>query len=189
MTLQLARFDIDTTPLSGVMRVQRKTATDKRGTFSRLFCAKELSAVGFTSPVAQINCTVTHKIGAVRGMHFQFPPNAEDKFVSCLRGEIFDVAVDLRAGSPTFLNWHAEILSGKNSCSLFIPKGFAHGFQALSSECELVYVHSAAYVASAESALNVRDPRLAIKWPLPISEISDKDEGHPFLNDYFCGVL
>jgi dTDP-4-dehydrorhamnose 3,5-epimerase len=189
MTLQLARFDVDPTPLGGVMRVQRKTSADKRGTFSRLFCAEELSTIGFRSPVAQINSTVTHKIGAVRGMHFQFPPNAEDKLVSCLQGEVFDVAVDLRAGSSTFLNWHAEILSAKNSCSIFIPKGFAHGFQALSSECELVYVHSATYLASAEGALNARDPRLAIKWPLPISEISDKDDSHPFLDDYFCGVL
>jgi dTDP-4-dehydrorhamnose 3,5-epimerase len=188
MALKLDRFQVEKTPLRGLMRVQRQFTGDNRGTFSRLFCADSLSAINFTAPVVQINITLTHAIGAIRGLHFQYPPHAEDKYVSCLHGEIFDVAVDLRAGSPTFLHWHSEILSSENARSLLIPKGFAHGFQTLSNDCELLYLHTAAYSAGAESALNVCDPRLAIDWPLPFSELSDRDRQHPLLSDHFTGI-
>ena len=98
---------------------------------------------------------MTASRGTVRGMHFQHPPHAETKFVSCLRGEVFDVAVDLRNGSPTFLHWHAEILSADNHRTLVIPEGFAHGFQTLSDDCEMLYFHTAAYNPEAEGGLNV----------------------------------
>ena len=108
---------------------------DARGFLSRLFCAEELRAAGWTGPIAQINHTHTARKGTVRGMHFQYPPHAEMKLVSCLRGEVWDVAVDIRAGSQTFLRWHAEILSADNGRALLIPQGFAHGFQALTRRC------------------------------------------------------
>ncbi|WP_211051339.1 dTDP-4-dehydrorhamnose 3,5-epimerase family protein [Parasphingorhabdus halotolerans] len=134
------------------MRIDRHVHADSRGHFSRLFCEEELAACGWDTPVRQINETMTHEQGAVRGMHFQHPPAAEDKLVTCLSGEIFDVAVDMRRGSPTFLNWHGEILSAQNKRSLLIPKGFAHGFQALSSDCQLVYLHSAPFDSESEGA-------------------------------------
>lgn len=188
MRAELASFSIQTTALSGLHLVHRKRQEDHRGFFSRLFCAEELSEAGFRLPVAQANQTLTRRRGAVRGLHFQRPPHAEDKFVSCLRGEIFDVAVDLRRGSPTFLRWHAEVLSADNQRSLLIPQGFAHGFQALSDDCELLYLHSRPYAALAEGALHVQDPLLSIAWPLPIAELSARDASHSFIDEAFPGL-
>ena len=181
-------FDVASTPLAGLAVVQRRQRDDSRGFFGRLYCAHELSAVGFTEPVAQINHTLTLCRGTVRGLHFQYPPQADDKFVSCLRGEIFDVAVDLRRGSATFLRWHAQVLSAENRASLFIPRGFAHGFQALANDCELLYLHSKPYAADAEGALNARDPALAIAWPLPITNLSERDAQHPCIDVGFTGI-
>ena len=126
------RFRIQSTPLSGLQVITRQMLGDHRGFLSRLFCADELAQAGWTKPIAQINHTYTAKKGTVRGMHFQHPPHAEMKLVSCIRGEVWDVAVDLRANSPTFLHWHAEVLSADNHKALLIPEGFAHGFQTLS---------------------------------------------------------
>lgn len=184
----MASFVATSTPLPGLMVVQRKRLEDLRGFFSRLFCADELSAIGFALPIAQINQTLTRKRGAVRGLHFQHPPHAEDKFVSCLRGKIFDVAVDLRRGSQSFLKWHAETLSAENGRSLFIPQGFAHGFQALTDDCELLYLHSKPYAAKSEDALNVNDPALDIAWPLAFTDISERDLGHPPIPPNFNGI-
>ena len=117
----------------------------------------------------QINHTLTGRRGTVRGMHYQRPPHAETKFISCLRGEVFDVAVDLRHDSPTFLRWHAEVLSAENHRTLVVPEGFAHGFQTLAEDCELLYLHTAAFAADSEGALNANDPR-------------------PILDDEFLGI-
>ncbi len=184
----MSRFDLTFTPLAGLVVVQRKRVQDHRGFFSRFFCADELKSAGFELPVAQVNHTLTTRRGAVRGLHFQHPPDSEDKFVSCLHGEIFDVAVDLRRGSPTFLQWHGEVLSADNARSLMIPQGFAHGFQALTDNCELLYLHSRYYVAQAEGALNVNDPRLDISWPLQFTDISARDSGHAFIPHDFNGI-
>lgn len=184
----MSRFDFQDTPLEGLTLIQRKKIEDNRGFFSRFFCAEEFITLGLDKTIAQINHTLTKQIGAVRGLHFQMPPFAEIKIVSCLKGKIFDVAIDLRRGSKTFLQWHGEILSAENSCSLFIPEGFAHGFQALTEDCELIYLHSAPYNQPSEGALNVNDPRLSIRWPLPISELSDRDSAHPFLEADFEGL-
>jgi len=183
-----ARFQFITTPLAGLVCVQRQRAEDVRGFFSRFFCAEELAEVGFAMPIAQINHTLTRRRGSARGLHFQHPPHGEMKFVSCLRGEVLDIAVDIRQGSPTFLQWHAERLSAENGRSLLIPKGFAHGFQALADDTELLYLHSAPYRSGAEGALNLRDPRLKIAWPLALADISERDNGHPFLDDSFKGI-
>ncbi len=184
----MSRFKFTDTPLEGLTVVERQQYRDNRGFFSRFFCAEEFAEIGFRMPIAQINHTLTVREGAVRGLHFQHPPYAEDKFVSCLRGEIFDVAVDLRRGSSTFLRWHGEVLSAENARSLLIPQGFAHGFQALTDDCELLYLHSRAYAAQSEGALNVDDPSMAIEWPLPFTEMSARDANHTFITHDFAGI-
>jgi dTDP-4-dehydrorhamnose 3,5-epimerase len=176
------------TPLAGLTVVRRTRVEDNRGFLDRIYSVADFDALGVRKPVAQINHTLTRRVGAVRGMHFQRPPYAETKLVSCLRGEVFDVAVDLRRHSPTFLRWHAEVLSAANQRSLLIPEGFAHGFQALAAGCELVYVHTASYMPDAEGAVNVRDPELKIAWPLAISELSERDSSHLFLTAEFKGI-
>lgn len=183
MSLSDRRFSIHDTPLDGLKLVERKRIGDERGFLSRFYCADELAEAGFVDAIVQINHTLTRAKGAIRGMHYQHPPHAEDKFVSCMRGEILDVAVDVRPGSPTYLRWHGEVLSAENGRSLFIPKGFAHGFQALTDDCELLYLHSAAYCRDAEAALNAFDPRLRIDWPLPATDMSARDRGHSFIDD------
>ena len=183
------RFAFSKTALSGLTVVHRKPIEDDRGSLTRFYCAEEYKTAGVFTTVLQINHTLTKKSGAVRGLHFQFPPNAETKAVSCLKGEIYDVAVDLRQDSPTFLDWHSEILSGENQKSLIIPEGFAHGFQTLVENCELLYLHSALFCSDSEGALNVRDPRIGIDWPLPITELSERDRSHPFIAYDFNGML
>ena len=182
------RFDILATSIAGLQVLQSKPIGDTRGYLERLFCAEELQALLPGKHIAQINHTLTVVCGTVRGMHFQNPPHAETKFVSCLRGEVFDVAVDLRYKSPTFLCWHAEWLSADNHKTLVIPEGFAHGFQTLTDDCQMLYVHTAGYQASAERGLNVQDPRLAIQWPLPVVGLSPRDATHAFLDNDFIGV-
>ena len=182
------RFTIADTPLAGLKLVTRRAMGDKRGFLSRLFDAQEMRAAGYADQVVQINHTFTRTAGAIRGMHFQHPPFAEDKLVSVLQGEVLDVAVDLRAGSPTFLAWHGERLSGENLRSLIIPKGFAHGFQTLTPGCELIYLHTQRYEPEAEGALNPFDPRLSIDWPLEATDISARDRAHPMIAPDFAGI-
>ncbi len=184
----MSRFAIEPTPLDGLLVLARQRLGDERGFFSRFFCADELRDAGFDRPVAQINQTLTRRQGAIRGLHFQHPPHAEVKIVSCLRGSVLDVAVDLREGSPTFLRWHGQVLSADNARSLLIPRGFAHGFQALEPDCELLYLHSAPYAASAEGALHHSDPALAIAWPLPVTDVSERDRTHPLIAPGFAGI-
>ncbi len=184
----MARFELHPTPLAGLLGIQRQRLGDARGHLSRLFCADELAAAGWQRPVAQINHTFTAACGTVRGLHYQRPPAPEAKLVSCLRGAVWDVAVDLRAGSPTFLQWHAQELSARNHTALLIPPGFAHGFQVLEEGAELLYLHSAPYTPACEGALNVRDPRLAIAWPLPVQGLSARDAAHPWIDAPFEGI-
>ena len=182
------RFDFHPTPLEGLWVMQRKPIKDQRGFFCRFFCAEEFQAAGLRKPIAQINHTCTVKKGAVRGLHFQYPPHSEGKIVSCLCGEVYDVAVDIRKGSPTFLHWHGEILSATNQRSLLIPEGFAHGFQTLTENCELLYLHSEAFHPQAEGALHIADQKIGIVWPIAITELSERDRSHPFINSSFEGL-
>jgi dTDP-4-dehydrorhamnose 3,5-epimerase len=182
------RLRIEATPLAGLMRVRRTPIGDGRGFLARIFCADELREAGWSGPVAQVNHTHTAQRGSVRGLHFQHPPAAEKKLVHCLRGEVFDVAVDLRRGSPTFLRWHGERLSAANGVALLIPEGFAHGLQTLDDDVDMLYCHSVAYLAGAEGGVHHRDPRLAIDWPLPTAALSPRDETHAGLDDEFAGV-
>ena len=184
----MSQFSIFDTPISGLKVIERKPISDHRGFLARIFCADQLKSAGWEKSIAQINQTVTKKVGTVRGMHYQITPYTEMKLVSCLQGEIWDVAVDLRKDSPTFLKWHAEKLSAENCHALLIPQGFAHGFQTLTDDCELLYLHSAPYVREAEAGIRPNDPCLDISWPLKISEISTRDSEHPLLGDQFTGI-
>jgi dTDP-4-dehydrorhamnose 3,5-epimerase len=183
------RFDILPTPLADLRVLQRKPLGDNRGYLERLFCQEELGEILADRHIVQINHTLTASRGTLRGMHFQQPPHAETKFVSCLRGEVFDVAIDLRRDSPTFLQWHGEILSADNHRTLVIPEGYAHGFQTLCDDCEMLYLHTAAYHAAAEAGVNARDPTLAIAWPLAVTVLSPRDANHPMLNNDFSGIV
>lgn len=182
------RFDVLATPIDGLRVLQRKPIGDSRGYLERLFCTDELQALLPGKRIEQINHTLTSGRGTVRGLHFQHPPHAEMKFVHCLRGEVFDVAVDLRRGSPTFLRWHAEVLSAGNHRTFLIPEGFAHGFQTLGDECEMLYFHTAPYRQDAEGGLHPQDPRLAVAWPLQVAGLSPRDAAHAFLDAHFGGV-
>jgi dTDP-4-dehydrorhamnose 3,5-epimerase len=182
------RFEIYETAIPPVKVIRRQPTHDSRGFFERLFCAAEFSALTKSKPLVQINHTRTLSQGIVRGLHYQRPPHAENKFVTCIRGEVFDVAVDIRRSSPTFLHWHSEHLSDANFKTMFIPEGFAHGFQALSPECELLYFHTAPYQASAEGAVNARDPLINIRWPEQITEMSPRDLAQPMLIAPFEGL-
>jgi len=181
--------DILSTAITGLHILQRKPVGDSRGYLERMFCTSELQSLIAGRRIEQVNHTLTTNRGTVRGLHFQHPPHAEVKFVSCLRGEVFDVAVDLRCGSSTFLCWHAEVLSAGNHRTLVIPEGFAHGFQALSDDCEMLYFHTAPYHREAEGGVNVRDPRIAVSWPLPVGGLSPRDAACPMLDADFAGVV
>jgi len=184
----MSQFSIIETPISGLKVIERKIIGDDRGFLARIFCADQLKSAGWKKPIAQINQTITKKRGTVRGMHFQNPPHSEMKLVTCLQGEIWDVAVDLRKNSPTFLKWYAKKLSSENCHALIIPDGFAHGFQTLTDDCELLYLHSACYVREAEAGIRPNDPNLGISWPLNIYEISARDSEHPLIADEFIGI-
>ncbi len=175
-------------PLTGLALVETAPLQDQRGQFTRVFCEQELSALRPRLHWTQINHSRTRQQGAVRGMHFQYPPAAEAKLIRCLRGRVFDVAVDLRAGSPTFLRWHGVELSEDGPMEFFIPEGFAHGFQTLSEGAELLYLHTAAWDPRHEGRLHHNDPRLGITWPLPVSQVSEQDRGAPLLTTGFAGV-
>jgi dTDP-4-dehydrorhamnose 3,5-epimerase len=182
------RFRIEDLPISGLKRIERQKLEDTRGFFSRLFCVEELAAAGWSAPIAQINQSRTSRKGSVRGLHFQFPPAAEKKLVTCLRGAVWDVAVDLRHGSPTFLHWHAEELTLNNGRMMVIPEGFAHGFQVLQPDSELLYLHTSPYTPSAEGGIRFDDPKLAINWPLNVTDLSERDTSHPLIDEGFQGV-
>jgi dTDP-4-dehydrorhamnose 3,5-epimerase len=183
-----SRFDAVATPIAGLTVLQRRLIGDNRGYLERMFCQQDLADVVPEASIVQINHTLTARRGTLRGMHFQFAPHAETKIVSCLKGEVFDVAVDLRRTSPTFLRWHGEVLSADNHRTLVIPEGFAHGFQTLTDDCEMLYFHTAFFRADAEGGLNATDPRLAITWPLPVTERSARDTGHPLVDANFTGA-
>lgn len=185
----MSRFSVTDLSLPGLKLVQRQRLGDARGFLTRLFCSEELATAGWTKPVAQVNHSHTAQRGTVRGMHFQHAPRTEMKLVSCIRGQVWDVAVDIRTGSPTFLKWHAELLSAENCRALLIPDGFAHGFQTMTEDVELIYCHSAPYRREAEGGLHPEDPAIAISWPLPIAVLSTRDAEHPSIQPDFEGVL
>jgi dTDP-4-dehydrorhamnose 3,5-epimerase len=175
-------------PLDGMFEVVATPVGDARGRFARLFCEQEFAAIRPGLHFTQVNLSETAQRGTVRGLHYQVPPLAEAKLVRCLRGRVFDVAVDLRPRSPTFLAWHAVQLSPEAGNAVFIPEGCAHGFQALTDDVQLLYLHTTPWSQAHERGLRHDDPRLGIAWPLPAGEVSDRDRGHPLLDAGFAGV-
>jgi dTDP-4-dehydrorhamnose 3,5-epimerase len=176
------------TPLSGAYVIELEPFRDERGLFARTFCQEEFAKIGFDKQIVQINYSITRKKGAIRGMHYQRPPASEIKIIRCLQGKVFDVMVDLRAGSPTFMQWHSVELSKDNMRMVYIPEGFAHGFQALTDNAELIYHHSALYRPEYERGLRFDDPALAIAWPLPTGIISIKDQSYSLIDNNFKGI-
>lgn len=161
---------------------------DDRGWFVRTYCKNEFSNIGHHKEWMQINHSFTKNKGTVRGMHYQLPPYGEIKLVRCIAGTVYDVIVDLRKGSDTYLQWLGTELSAENKEMIYIPEGFAHGFQALSNHCELMYHHSQLYTPEAEKGIKYNDPRLRIKWPLDVNHVSERDAGHEYLNENFKGI-
>ncbi len=168
-------------PLSGLHLIELEPFRDDRGSFTRCFCSRELADAGLNMEIVQVNHSLTRQKGAVRGLHFQNAPHAEIKIVRCLRGKCFDVAVDIRPDSATYLQWHGEILSSKNNRALYIPEGFAHGFQVIEPETELLYLSSKYYTPSAEEGIRYNDPAVAVEWPLPVRHVSKRDSGFALL--------
>jgi len=179
---------ITQTALPGVAVVETTPYTDERGAFACLYDGRELASVIGARRIVQINHSRTAAVGAVRGMHFQYPPHAEMKLVRCLRGRVWDVAVDLRAGSPSFLRWHAEELAPDNARMMVVPEGCAHGFQVLEPDSELLYLHTARHVPAAEGGVSCDDRRLGIRWPLPVAGLSRRDRGFPPIALNFSGI-
>ena len=176
------------TPLAGAFVIRTEPFADPRGSFARLFCARELEQIGLVKPVVQINHSLTRETGTVRGLHYQRPPRAETKIVTCLRGSVFDVIVDVRQGSPTFCRWHGERLSGSAGGLMVVPEGFAHGFQTLEPDCEMLYFHTEFYAVEAEGGVRFDDPRVGVAWPLEPAGVSEGDRDRPLLDDGFVGI-
>lgn len=169
--------------LEGAYLIDLERRQDERGFFARLFCEQEFAARGLNTAWTQMNTSLTRRAGTVRGMHFQRPPMAEVKLVKCLAGAIFDVIVDLRAGSASFGRWCGRRLDADNRSMMYVPEGFAHGFQTLTPDVELLYCHSRPYSAAHEGGLRHDDPQAAIAWPAPVQGLSDRDRTHPLLNE------
>ena len=176
-------------PIADTFVIQLEPYADDRGMFTRIFCQRELTPIGLHKKIVQINHSLTRKRGALRGMHFQRPPKAEIKLVKCLRGSVFDVIVDLRRNSASFLKWHGEVLSDKNRKMMYIPEGLAHGFQALEENTELLYLHTEFYDPDCEGGIRHSDPAIGIAWPLDATEISAKDQNYALLTKDFEGFI
>ena len=172
------------TILNGSFTIQLDPINDERGWFARYFCKKEFSTIGHNKEWVQMNHSFSLKKGTLRGMHFQKPPYSEIKLVRCIQGSVFDVIIDLRKDSPTFLKWFGAELSAENKLMMYIPEGFAHGFQTLEDNSGLLYMHTAYYSPEAESGLRYNDPQVNISWPLEISEISMRDTNHDLLEKF-----
>ena len=163
------------TKLKGACIIDTEPREDSRGFFARIYCKHEFEAHGLKPVIAQANIAFNRQTGTLRGMHFQFPPAAETKLVRATRGSILDIIVDLRPESPTYLQHTAVELSEENCRALYVPERFAHGYQVLQDETETSYQVGEFYTPECEGGLSYNDPRLALKWPLPIAVMSEKD--------------
>jgi dTDP-4-dehydrorhamnose 3,5-epimerase len=174
---------IHPTPLEGAALIELKRLEDDRGFFARTFCRQEFVDAGLEPAVEQCNMSFNHHAGTLRGFHYQLAPDAEAKTIRCVRGSIYDVIVDLRPGSPTYLQHFGVELSAENRLALFVPKNFAHSFVTLTADVETMYQVSTAYTPGAERGLRWNDPRLGVEWPVAVEHISDKDAAWPLLAD------
>lgn len=176
------------TALEGAYIIDLKPFTDDRGLFARTFCQREFAKIGHHKAFVQFNHSRSNYKGTLRGMHFQKPPSAEIKLIRCIRGSVFDVIVDLRPSSPTFLQYVAVELSEQNMRMMYVPEGFAHGFQTLEDYTELIYHHTAFYAPNHDGGMRYNDPRVNIQWPLTVTSISEKDKNYPLLSDTYEGI-
>ena len=174
--------------LTGSFEVTPEPRIDSRGWFARVFCKDEFAQIGHTKEWVQLNHSCTLKKGTIRGMHFQNPPFSEIKMVRCIAGAVYDVIIDLRKGSDTFLQWCGIELSAQNKKMLYIPQGFAHGFQTLEDNCELLYHHSEYHKPQAEAGIRYNDSMIGIEWPLALTDISERDITHALLTQQFKGI-
>lgn len=185
----MGKLIIEKTPFEGVYVIGTDAFHDDRGAFARWFCDKELSELLGQQKIVNVNYSKTVNKGSIRGMHFQYSPYTETKLIRCIRGKILDVIVDVRKGSPTFLKHYSAELSEDNMKMLYVPQGFAHGFQSLEDNSEIMYLVTNYYSSESESGLNPLDPKLGIVWPLPVANMSAKDRGRPYLNEAFDGLV
>ncbi len=170
------------TPLEGAYVVEIQPISDERGFFSRLWCRQEFQDAGLHASFAQHSISFNRSRGTLRGMHFQLPPHEEVKIVRCSSGAIWDVILDLRSGSPTFCRWFAAELSAHNRKSLYVPAGFAHGFQTLSDDAEVLYQISEPYFSESARGVRWNDPAFGIEWPLPNPILSNRDREYEDFN-------
>jgi dTDP-4-dehydrorhamnose 3,5-epimerase len=175
-------------PLKDAFVIEPDVYEDERGRFFRFYCEDEFRQIGHVKNWKQLNHSFTKKKGTIRGMHYQLPPHAEVKMVKCIAGIVFDVVIDLRKNSPGFMQWTGVELSAESRKMIYIPEGFAHGFQTLSDNCELIYHHSAVYKKDAESGIRWDDPAINIHWPLAPVQISERDQQHAFVTSNFSGI-
>jgi dTDP-4-dehydrorhamnose 3,5-epimerase len=170
------------TALASAYVIEPAVKQDERGMFMRVFCKKDFAAIGHSREFVQFNHSLSVKKGTIRGMHFQYKPYQEIKLVRCIAGSVLDVIIDLRKDSPTFLKHTSVVLSKENKKMIYIPEGFAHGFQTLEDNSELSYHHTAYYHPEAEAGLRFDDPMLSIEFPLPVSSMSERDQQFPYLS-------
>ncbi|MEJ0062287.1 MAG: dTDP-4-dehydrorhamnose 3,5-epimerase family protein [Alphaproteobacteria bacterium] len=163
--------------------------SDNRGQFTRIFCSDTMmQEMGLSKPLKHINHSFTARQGTIRGLRYQTAPALEAKVVRCIRGRVFDVMIDLRKGSETFLKTQTTEISRANNLAVYVPEGFAHGFQSLEDETEVIYMTTAAYNKECERSVRYSDPLFSIQWPLPVAEISEHDDAIPFLSENFEGI-
>jgi dTDP-4-dehydrorhamnose 3,5-epimerase len=176
------------TPLKGSHVISIEPHSDERGWFARYYCEREFEQIGHKASWVQMNQSTNYKKGTLRGLHFQYAPFKEIKLVRCIVGAVADVIVDLREGSPTFLQHFMVELSASNGKMIYIPKGFAHGFQCLTDNCTLLYHHTSHYNPEAEGGMRYNDPLLGIHWPIDVTVISERDSNHPHIDSLFKGI-
>jgi dTDP-4-dehydrorhamnose 3,5-epimerase len=176
------------TGFEGLFLIRHDLKLDMRGFFTRTYCKKDFSQINFQKEFVQFNHSFNKHQGTLRGMHYQAIPHTETKLIRCVQGRIHDVVVDVRSDSATFLQSYAVELSEENILSLFIPDGFAHGFQTLADNSALIYHHTEYYTPSADRGLRYDDPALNIQWPLPPASVSEKDTSYPFITEKFKGI-
>jgi dTDP-4-dehydrorhamnose 3,5-epimerase len=169
----------EATPIPGLFVTRLEPIPDERGFFSRAFCAEEFRERGLNPAVEQCSLSYNRKRGTLRGMHYQKAPAAEAKLVRCIRGSIFDVAVDLRPDSPAFLRWFAAELTSANRLAMYVPEGCAHGFLSLEDDCEIFYLSSRRYTPALADGFRYDDPAIGIRWPASVTVISPKDVSWP----------
>jgi dTDP-4-dehydrorhamnose 3,5-epimerase len=175
-------------PLKGAYIIETEPFRDKRGLFARTYCKREFQEIGHNKDFVQFNHSATTQKGTLRGMHYQVPPSAEIKLIRCVSGKVYDVIVDIRFQSPTFLRCYGVELDEENMRMIYVPEGFAHGFQTLEDNTQLIYHHTQYYDPANERGIRYNDPSIAIEWPLEPVNVTDKDKSYPLIDNNFKGI-